>query len=124
MPSAPCLKRQLVEQAIDAARRADWIGAAEVNEKILEMGPDSAAENRTAKAYMLAIVGAEYVLRLLPAGTHEYERFIRPSELAEWGRAADLMLMDTAGLDYDPFRDRCGLSADVSVNYLAHLVPA
>jgi 2-polyprenyl-6-hydroxyphenyl methylase/3-demethylubiquinone-9 3-methyltransferase len=80
--------------------------------------------NRNAKSFLKAIVGAEYVLRLLPPGTHEYERFIRPSELAAWGRAAGLALVHTAGLDYDPFRDRCGLSDDVSVNYLAHLVPA
>jgi 2-polyprenyl-6-hydroxyphenyl methylase / 3-demethylubiquinone-9 3-methyltransferase len=80
--------------------------------------------NRTARSFMLAIVGAEYVLRLLPRGTHDYERFIRPSELAAWGRAAGLALVQTAGLHYDPFRDRCDLKADVAVNYLAHLVPA
>lgn len=79
--------------------------------------------NRNVKSFLKAIVGAEYVLRLLPPGTHEYERFIRPSELATWGRAAGLSLVHTAGLDYDPFRDRCGLSADVAVNYIAHLVP-
>jgi len=80
--------------------------------------------NRNAKAFLLAIVGAEYVLRLLPRGTHEYERFIRPSELAAWGRVAHLALVDTTGLHYDPFADRCSLSQDVSVNYIAHLVPA
>lgn len=78
--------------------------------------------NRNAKAFLLAILGAEYVLRLLPRGTHEYERFIRPSELAAWGRAAGLALVHTAGLHYDPFRDRCELNDDVAVNYLAHLV--
>ena len=79
--------------------------------------------NRNAKSFLKAIVGAEYVMRLLPPGTHDYERFIRPSELASWGRAAGLALVHTAGLHYDPFRDRCGLTGDVSVNYLAHLVP-
>ncbi len=79
--------------------------------------------NRNAKAFLLAIVGAEYVLRLLPRGTHEYERFIRPSELAGWARGAGLSLVDTAGLHYDPFRDRCTLNEDVSVNYIAHLAP-
>ena len=59
--------------------------------------------NRTPKAYALAIVGAEYVLRLLPTGTHTYEKFIKPSELRRWSRAAGLSVVDIAGLDYDPF---------------------
>jgi 2-polyprenyl-6-hydroxyphenyl methylase / 3-demethylubiquinone-9 3-methyltransferase len=79
--------------------------------------------NRNAKAFLLAIVGAEYVMRLLPRGTHDYERFIRPSELAAWARGANLELAATAGLHYDPLRDRCTLNDDVSVNYIAHLVP-
>lgn len=79
--------------------------------------------NRNAKAFLLAIVGAEYLLRLLPRGTHEYERFIRPSELAAWARGAGLALVHTGGLHYDPFRDRCTLNEDVSVNYIAHLAP-
>jgi 2-polyprenyl-6-hydroxyphenyl methylase/3-demethylubiquinone-9 3-methyltransferase len=77
--------------------------------------------NRNLKAFLLAIVGAEYVLRLLPRGTHEYERFIRPAELARWGRSAGLALTDIAGLHYDPFGDRCRLTDDVSVNYIAQL---
>jgi 2-polyprenyl-6-hydroxyphenyl methylase/3-demethylubiquinone-9 3-methyltransferase len=80
--------------------------------------------NRNIKAFLLAIVGAEYVLRLLPRGTHEYERFIRPAELAGWARSANLAMAHTAGLHYDPFGDRCNLNEDVSVNYIAHLVPA
>jgi 2-polyprenyl-6-hydroxyphenyl methylase/3-demethylubiquinone-9 3-methyltransferase len=80
--------------------------------------------NRNIRSFLLAIVGAEYVLRLLPRGTHEYERFIRPAELAGWARRAHLSLAHTAGLHYDPFRDRCELNTDVSVNYIAHLVPA
>jgi len=76
--------------------------------------------NRTAKAFALAIVGAEYVLRLLPAGTHEYARFIRPSELARSAREAGLQLMDLRGIAYDPFSRRARLSRDTSVNYLAH----
>ncbi len=79
--------------------------------------------NRNLKSFMLAIVGAEYVLRLLPRGTHEYERFIRPAELATWARKAGLTLVDTAGLHYDPLNNRCRLSTDVSVNYIAHLAP-
>ena len=77
--------------------------------------------NRTAKAYALAIVGAEYVLRLLPPGTHTYEKFIRPSELAGWAKAAALHLVDVSGLDYDPFTHQAALKADASVNYLMHL---
>lgn len=76
--------------------------------------------NRNAKAFALAIVGAEYVLRLLPMGTHHYARLIRPSELSRWARVAGLELMDLAGLEYDPMRRKARVSADVSVNYLAH----
>jgi len=77
--------------------------------------------NRNAKAFALAIVGAEYVLRLLPRGTHEYARFIKPSELARWARAAQLQVCDIAGIHYDPLADRARLSDDVSVNYIVHL---
>ncbi|HEU5468682.1 MAG TPA: bifunctional 2-polyprenyl-6-hydroxyphenol methylase/3-demethylubiquinol 3-O-methyltransferase UbiG [Steroidobacteraceae bacterium] len=76
--------------------------------------------NRNAKAFALAIVGAEYVMRLLPMGTHRYARLIRPSELSRWARAAGLELLDLAGLEYDPFRKSARVSGDVSVNYLAH----
>jgi 2-polyprenyl-6-hydroxyphenyl methylase/3-demethylubiquinone-9 3-methyltransferase len=77
--------------------------------------------NRNLKSFMLAIVGAEYVLRLLPRGTHEYERFIRPAELAAYARVAGLGLVHTAGLHYEPFTDRCRLTDDVAVNYIAQL---
>lgn len=76
--------------------------------------------NRNLKSFLLAIVGAEYVLRLIPRGTHEYERFIRPAELARWARAAGLTLKSTAGIQLNPFTGRVTRSADVSVNYLAH----
>jgi 2-polyprenyl-6-hydroxyphenyl methylase/3-demethylubiquinone-9 3-methyltransferase len=79
--------------------------------------------NRNLKSFLLAIVGAEYVMRLLPRGTHEYERLIRPAELAGWARDQGLDVMDLRGLDYDPLTDRCSLTADVSVNYIAHLRP-
>lgn len=78
--------------------------------------------HRTLRAFLAAIVAAEHVLGLLPRGTHEYERFIRPSELARWGRAAGLELRGVAGLEVDPFSGRCGLSRDPSVNYIAHFV--
>jgi 2-polyprenyl-6-hydroxyphenyl methylase/3-demethylubiquinone-9 3-methyltransferase len=74
--------------------------------------------NRTPRAYALAVVGAEYVLRLLPRGTHSYEKFIRPSELAAWARAAGLDVVDVAGLDYDPFTRHARLVSDARVNYL------
>jgi 2-polyprenyl-6-hydroxyphenyl methylase/3-demethylubiquinone-9 3-methyltransferase len=77
--------------------------------------------NRTMKAYALAILGAEYVLRLLPAGTHTYDKFIRPSELRQWSREAGLTVIDIAGLDYDPFTRKTRLTMDASVNYLVHL---
>jgi 2-polyprenyl-6-hydroxyphenyl methylase/3-demethylubiquinone-9 3-methyltransferase len=77
--------------------------------------------NRNLKSFLLAIVGAEYVMKLIPPGTHEYERLIRPAELAAWGRAAGLSLRDVAGLDFDPFTDQCTLTRDPSINYLVHL---
>ncbi|MBX3703547.1 MAG: bifunctional 2-polyprenyl-6-hydroxyphenol methylase/3-demethylubiquinol 3-O-methyltransferase UbiG [Steroidobacteraceae bacterium] len=76
--------------------------------------------NRNARAFALAIVGAEYLLRLLPRGTHQYARLIRPSELARWARAAGLELLDLAGLEYNPATRRARVSTDPSVNYLAH----
>jgi 2-polyprenyl-6-hydroxyphenyl methylase/3-demethylubiquinone-9 3-methyltransferase len=77
--------------------------------------------NRNLKSWLVAIVGAEYVARLLPRGTHTYERFIRPSELARWARAADLALEDVSGLEYDPIRERARLVASADINYLMHL---
>ena len=77
--------------------------------------------NRNVKSFALAIVGAEYLLRLLPKGTHQYARLIRPSELARWGRDSGLETIDLAGLDYNPAMRMARISADTSVNYLAHL---
>ena len=75
--------------------------------------------NRNPKAFLFAIVGAEHILRLLPAGTHEYEKFIRPSELAQWIRAAGLQLEGMTGLTYNPLTRRYRLvERDVSVNYM------
>jgi 2-polyprenyl-6-hydroxyphenyl methylase/3-demethylubiquinone-9 3-methyltransferase len=74
--------------------------------------------NRNLKSYLLAIVGAEYALKLLPRGTHDYARFIRPSELARWGRDAGLTLLESSGMEYNPFTQRYRLCADTGVNYL------
>jgi len=74
--------------------------------------------NRNAKAFLFAIVGAEHVLKLLPRGTHEYAKFLRPSELAAWCRAASLEPLATRGLEYNPLLRRYRLSADTSVNYM------
>jgi len=75
--------------------------------------------NRNPKAYLLAIVGAEYVLRMLPKGTHDFRKFIRPSELDTWARAADLELCDLTGMSYNPLTAVYSLGRDVDVNYLA-----
>lgn len=74
--------------------------------------------NRNLKAFAFAIVAAEHLLRLLPKGTHEYAKFIRPSELAQWCRHAGLDIVDTRGLQYNPITGRYWLSADTSVNYM------
>ncbi len=74
--------------------------------------------NRNPKAFLFAIVGAEYALGLLPKGTHEYERFIRPHELAQWCRESDLGLNSIKGMSYNPLTRRYGLCAETSVNYL------
>ena len=74
--------------------------------------------NRNAKAFVLAIVGAEYVLNLLPRGTHEYEKFLRPSELAGYCRGSGLQLQNSRGLEYNPLTRRYRMSSDTSVNYL------
>lgn len=74
--------------------------------------------NRNPKSFVFAIVGAEYLLNLLPKGTHEYMKFIRPSELAGYCRSVDLNLVDTRGMGYNPFTRRYWLSSDTNVNYL------
>jgi 2-polyprenyl-6-hydroxyphenyl methylase/3-demethylubiquinone-9 3-methyltransferase len=74
--------------------------------------------NRNPKAFLFAIVGAEYVLQLLPKGTHEYAKFIKPSELAAYCRHAGLSLKGSCGMEYNPLTRRYWLSADTSVNYL------
>jgi 2-polyprenyl-6-hydroxyphenyl methylase/3-demethylubiquinone-9 3-methyltransferase len=76
--------------------------------------------NRNLRSFLLAIVGAEYLLNLIPRGTHEYERLIRPAELARWARAAGLTLNAMAGIELNPFTGRVALSGNVTVNYLAH----
>ncbi|MFC7367904.1 bifunctional 2-polyprenyl-6-hydroxyphenol methylase/3-demethylubiquinol 3-O-methyltransferase UbiG [Vreelandella zhaodongensis] len=77
--------------------------------------------NRTPKSYAFAILGAEYVLRLLPRGTHDYAKFIRPSEMANWARNADLEIHEQTGLTYNPLTRRYRLVADdVSVNYMMY----
>jgi 2-polyprenyl-6-hydroxyphenyl methylase / 3-demethylubiquinone-9 3-methyltransferase len=76
--------------------------------------------NRNLRSFLLAIVGAEYLLGLIPRGTHEYERLIRPAELAGWARAARLTLQDLSGIGLDPFTQRAMRRRSVAVNYLAH----
>jgi len=76
--------------------------------------------NRNPKSFLFAIVGAEYVLRLLPRGTHEYGKFIRPSELEAWARHAGLDHCDSTGMQYNPMTRQYSLGPDVDVNYLMH----
>ncbi|MCB1737713.1 MAG: bifunctional 2-polyprenyl-6-hydroxyphenol methylase/3-demethylubiquinol 3-O-methyltransferase UbiG [Gammaproteobacteria bacterium] len=80
--------------------------------------------NRNPKAYLFAIVGAEYLLKLLPKGTHDFRKFIRPSELADWARAAGLSFQDMVGMQYNPLSKTYRLSKDdLDVNYLVHTTP-
>jgi 2-polyprenyl-6-hydroxyphenyl methylase/3-demethylubiquinone-9 3-methyltransferase len=76
--------------------------------------------NRNPRAFALAIIGAEYIARVLPRGTHEYMKFIRPSELGRWGRACGLDLEDLSGISYNPLTRAFSLSDDTRVNYLAN----
>lgn len=75
--------------------------------------------NRNPKSYLFAIVGAEYILNLLPRGTHDYAKLIKPSELAAWARESDLELQDQIGMGYNPFTKRYFLQQNLDVNYLA-----
>ena len=78
--------------------------------------------NRNPKSYVFAVIGAEYILRLLPRGTHDYAKFIKPSELARHCRAAGLSLRSLIGMSYNPFTKTYALNSDSSVNYLVHCV--
>jgi len=78
--------------------------------------------NRNLKSFLMAIVGAEYILKLLPKGTHEYDQLIKPSELDLWARKADLKLIDLSGVSYNPINETFKLSRDVSVNYMMHFI--
>jgi 2-polyprenyl-6-hydroxyphenyl methylase/3-demethylubiquinone-9 3-methyltransferase len=79
--------------------------------------------NRNLKAYLLAVVSAEYLLKLLPKGTHDYAKFIRPAELAAWVREAGMVVKDMKGLYYNPITQSCKLTSDINVNYLIHCQP-
>ena len=78
--------------------------------------------NRNPKSYALAVVGAEYVLGLLPKGTHDYERFIKPSELSRWAKSVGLEPDELIGMAYNPFTRKCSLHTNADVNYLMHTV--
>jgi 2-polyprenyl-6-hydroxyphenyl methylase/3-demethylubiquinone-9 3-methyltransferase len=78
--------------------------------------------NRNPKAYLFAVIAAEYVLRLLPRGTHRYERFLKPSELSSMSRAAGLQVAGIIGMTYNPLTETYSLNDDVDVNYMVHCV--
>ena len=78
--------------------------------------------NRNLKSFLMAIVGAEYILKLLPKGTHEYDQLIKPSELDLWARKAGFKLIDLSGVSYNPINETFKLSRDVSVNYMMHFI--
>ncbi len=76
--------------------------------------------NRNPKSYLFAVIGAEYILGLLPRGTHDYEKFIKPAEISRWLRNADIDLRDITGMTFNPVNHTYKLSTDVDVNYLVH----
>ena len=76
--------------------------------------------NRNPKSYLFAIVGAEYMMKLLPRGTHDFSKFIKPSELDEWARSAGLELVNLKGISYNPFTSLFSQSQNVDVNYMVH----
>jgi 2-polyprenyl-6-hydroxyphenyl methylase/3-demethylubiquinone-9 3-methyltransferase len=76
--------------------------------------------NRNPRSYLFAVIGAEYILNLLPKGTHDYEKFIKPSELAKWIREAGLKSKETIGLSYNPITGNYWLGKDIQVNYMVH----
>lgn len=76
--------------------------------------------NRNAKSYVHAIIGAEYILKMLTPGTHDYKKFIKPSELARWIRAAGIEMKDMTGLTYNPLNKNYKLTQDIDVNYMVH----
>jgi 2-polyprenyl-6-hydroxyphenyl methylase/3-demethylubiquinone-9 3-methyltransferase len=78
--------------------------------------------NRNAKAYLLAVIGAEYVLKMLPKGTHEYAKFVKPSELSRWAKSVRLEPDELIGMSYNPLNQRYSLGRDTDVNYLMHTV--
>jgi 2-polyprenyl-6-hydroxyphenyl methylase/3-demethylubiquinone-9 3-methyltransferase len=78
--------------------------------------------NRNPKSYLFAVIGAEYVLNMLPKGTHDFAKFIKPSELANWTRGADLNVSGMRGMSYNPITQHYSLGDDVSVNYMMHTV--
>lgn len=78
--------------------------------------------NRNPKAYLLAVIGAEYVLNMLPKGTHDYAKFIKPSELSSWARSAQLNVGNMRGMRYNPMTQHYSLGDDVAVNYMMHTV--
>ncbi len=79
--------------------------------------------NRNPKSYLFAIVGAEYILNMLPKGTHDYNKFIRPSELESWCRHAGLEMKELTGMSYNPFSQKYSLGRDIAVNYMIHTTP-
>ena len=76
--------------------------------------------NRNFKSFVFAVIGAEYVLRILARGTHRFRMFVKPAELARWAEAGGLEVMDLTGMQYNPFTRRYFLNSDASVNYLMH----
>ncbi|PKO52915.1 MAG: bifunctional 3-demethylubiquinol 3-O-methyltransferase/2-polyprenyl-6-hydroxyphenol methylase [Betaproteobacteria bacterium HGW-Betaproteobacteria-20] len=80
--------------------------------------------NRNPKSYLFAVIGAEYVLNMLPKGTHDYAKFIKPSELSSWARQAGLDVTGIRGMVYSPITQHYSLSDDVAVNYMMHTVVA
>lgn len=92
----------------------------------LQLGVDQLDSGKgvTIKSYMMAIIGAEYILNMLPKGTHEHDKFIKPSEMEQWSRAANIKIDDLTGMHYNPLTMVYSLGSNLDVNYYAHAKPA
>ena len=112
--------KSITDDLIERCSRANFDGMCITVDTLVAGDLYFATINRNIKSYVMAIIGAEYILNLLPKGTHEFDCFIKPSELEKWSRSAGLELVELIGVTYNPITTVFSLSDDVDVNYMMH----